>query len=285
MNMRSLSVLLIMLFASGTLFAQKQGYVIYNAKGKKVSYEKMLKAVTEKDIVLFGELHNNPIAHWLQYELTVDLNEARDLILGAEMLEADNQDELDDYLAGKIDAKMLDSLARLWPNYKTDYKPLVDFAKENKLAFVASNIPRRYARMVHKKDFVALDTLPNKEKAWIAPLPIKFDPELPTYKNILTMMGPHGSTRLVKAQAIKDATMAHRILEAHKEGSIFLHYNGAYHSDQYEGILWYLMQDKPDMQYATISTVIQSDVNKLEEENKLRADFIICVDENMTTTY
>ena len=52
------------------VFGQKQAYVIYNHKGKKVSYEKMKKTLVKKDIVLFGEYHNNPISHWLQYELT-----------------------------------------------------------------------------------------------------------------------------------------------------------------------------------------------------------------------
>ncbi|SFC48586.1 Uncharacterized iron-regulated protein [Flagellimonas taeanensis] len=266
-------------------YAQKAPYVIYNAKGKKVSYEKMLKSLEEKDMVLFGELHNNPIAHWLQYELTSDLYTKRALILGAEMVEADNQDELDAYLAGTIDYKALDSTARLWNNHKTDYAPLVDFAKDKKLVFVASNVPRRYASMVYKGGFETLDTLSTQEKSWIAPLPIAYDPELPGYQNILKMMGDHGSPTLVMAQAIKDATMAHFILKNYKTGSLFLHYNGSYHSNNYEGILWYLKKDLPDLQYGTISTVMQGNVHKLEDENKGIADFIICVDSNMTTTY
>ncbi|MEC7265477.1 MAG: ChaN family lipoprotein, partial [Bacteroidota bacterium] len=120
---------------------------------------------------------------------------------------------------------------------------------------------------------------------WIAPLPIAFDAELPGYQNILKMMGDHGSPTLVMAQAIKDATMAYFILKNYKEGSLFLHYNGAYHSNDYEGILWYLKKDRPDLKYGTISTVTQDDVHKLEDENKGIADFIICVDSNMTTTY
>ena len=143
-----------------TVSAQKAPYVIYNAKGKKVSYKKMLKTLEDKDMVLFGELHNNPIAHWLQYELTADLHTKRQLILGAEMIEADNQDELDDYLSGKIDYKALDSTARLWNNHKTDYAPLVDFARDSSLVFVASNVPRRYASMVYRGGFEALDSLP-----------------------------------------------------------------------------------------------------------------------------
>ena len=266
-------------------YAQKAPYVIYNSKGKKVTYKKMLKTLEEKDMVLFGELHNNPIAHWLQYELTSDLYAKRPLILGAEMVEADNQDELDAYLAGSIDYKALDSTARLWNNHKTDYAPLVDFAKDNKLTFVASNVPRRYASVVYKGGFEALDTLSTEEKSWIAPLPILYDPNLPGYQNILKMMGDHGSPTLVMAQAIKDATMAYFILQNYTDGSLFLHYNGAYHSNDHEGIVWYLMQERPDLQYGTISTVMQDDVHKLEEDNKGLADFIICVDSNMTTTY
>ncbi|WP_318344350.1 ChaN family lipoprotein [Flagellimonas baculiformis] len=267
-------------------FAQKAPYIIYNAKGKKVSYEKMVKSLEEKDMVLFGELHNNPISHWLQYELTADLYAKRPLILGAEMIEADNQDELDAYLTGSIDYKALDSTARLWNNHKTDYAPLVDFAKDKKLAFVASNVPRRYASLVYKGGgFQALDTLTQEQKSWIAPLPIAYDPELPGYKNMLAMMGDHATPSIVMAQAIKDATMAHFILKNYKEGSLFLHYNGAYHSNDYEGIVWYLKKDRPDLQYGTISTVMQDNVHQLEAENKGIADFIICVDSSMTTTY
>lgn len=268
-------------------FGQKQlPYVIYNAKGKKTSYKKMLKSADKNDIILFGEFHNNPISHWLQLELTKDLDENNDLILGAEMIEADNQDALNLYLKGEIDQKGLDTMARLWNNYDTDYAPLVDFAKANTLPFIATNIPRRYASMVFKKGgFPALDDLSDVEKSWIAPLPIKFDATLPQYKKMLDMMGGHGGTDIVKAQAIKDATMAHFILENYKKESTFLHYNGAFHSDFYEGILWYLQQQNSDLNYMTITTVSQKDVSKLDKENIGRADFIICVDEDMTTTY
>jgi uncharacterized iron-regulated protein len=283
--MKKLFFTLIFLFFVGNVFSQKPAYLIYNSKGKKVSYQKMIKKLTDKDIILFGELHNNPISHWLQYELTTDLNENRELILGAEMLEADNQVILDAYLKDSISYKGLDSLARLWPNHKTDYAPIVDYAKENQLPFVATNIPRIYANMVFKGGFEALDSLSIGEKEWIAPLPIPFDSELETYKNILVMMGDHGTPDLVKAQAIKDATMAHFILKNFKSNHLFIHYNGSYHSDNYEGILWYLKRQGPSLKYGTITTVSQKNIHKLLNENENVADFIICVDSNMTTTY
>jgi uncharacterized iron-regulated protein len=284
--MKNLLLFTALLFSQSLSYAQdKSPYVLYDAKGKKLSYKKMIRVLKEKDIVLFGEYHNNAIAHWLQLEATKDLSQSRDLVLGAEMFEADNQEPLDLYLQGKLSAKGLDSNARLWKNYPTDYAPLVNFAKENKLAFAATNIPRKFASLVSKGGFEKLDSLSAKEKSWIAPLPIAYDAELPGYKKMLEMMGGHGGPNLPKAQAIKDATMAHFILQNYKSGSLFIHYNGAYHSDNYEGILWYLKRQRPELRYSTISTVSQKDIYTLDAANKGKADFIICVDEDMTNTY
>jgi len=267
-------------------YAQKKpAYKLYTGKGKKVSFKKLIKQAEKSNVILFGELHNNAIAHWLQLELTKTLGESHDLVLGAEMFERDNQDELNDYLNGNIDEKMLDSLARLWINYPTDYAPLVNYAKENNLPFVATNIPRRFANMVYKNGVQSLDTLSAEELSWIAPLPFPYDSLLPTYQNILKMMGEHGTPSLVKAQAIKDATMGHSIAPYLSDSSIFIHYNGAFHSNYYEGILWYLNQYADNVSPTVISTVTQSDISKLEKEHFGKADFIICVDEDVTTTY
>lgn len=284
--MKKLLLLVLSLYLIGTSYGQqKLAYQLFNAKGKKISYGKMLQVLTEKDIVLFGEFHNNAIAHWLQLEVTKDCKEKRNLVLGAEMFEQDNQAVLDQYLRGEIKAKALDSLARLWKNYPTDYAPLVNFAKENKIAFAASNVPRRYASMVSKGGFAILDTISSKEKAWLAPLPIAYDASLPGYKNMVAMMGGHGGDNLPKAQAIKDATMAHFILKYYTAGSLFIHYNGSYHSDNHEGIGWYITQQRPELKQVTITTVSQKNISKLLAENKGKADFIICVDEDMTNTY
>ncbi len=264
---------------------QKPAYILYNSKGKKVSYEKMIKQLVENDVVLFGEYHNNAIAHWLQLSVTKDCQSKKDLVLGAEMFEQDNQNALNNYLNGNLSAKGLDSSARLWKNYPTDYAPLVNFAKENKLSFAATNIPRKYASLVAKGGFGALDTLSAKEKSWMAPLPIVYDAELPGYKNMIAMMGGHGGENLPKAQAIKDATMAHFILSNSKPGSLFIHYNGSYHSENYEGINWYLKKQSPNIKIATITTVSQKDIKSLLAENKGKADYIICVDADMTNTY
>ena len=280
-----LTTTLILFFAFPALSQNLDAYKIYNNKGKRVKYKKMVKSLAKQDIVLFGEQHNSAIAHWLQLEVTKQLSTTRNLQLGAEMIESDNQKALDLYLKDSISAKGFDSSARLWPNYDTDYAPLVNFAKANNLDFIGTNIPRRYAKMVYKGGFEVLDDLVEEEKVWMAPLPMAFDPNLPTYQSILKMMGDHGSPKLVMSQATKDATMAHFILKNYKPGNLFMHYNGAFHSDYYEGILWYLKKQSADLNYATISTVVQADIDSLLEENKGKADYIIVVDEDVTTTY
>ncbi|MCA6079152.1 ChaN family lipoprotein [Fulvivirga sedimenti] len=281
--------LFILFLASGILNSANaqdlQAYQLFSSSGKKTNYNKMLKSISDADVLFIGEFHDNPITHWLQLELTQDLGKSRSLILGAEMFEADNQEALNAYLQGKVDRKGLDSTARLWPNFKTDYAPLVDYAREQKIPFVATNIPRRYANLVYRKGFSALDSLSDEEKSWIAPLPFDYDSELPSYKAMMTMMGDHASPTMPMAQASKDATMAWFISENYETGKLFIHYNGAYHSDDKEGIIWYLKRAKPGLKIVTISTVKQADLSRLEEEFHGKADYIICVDEDMTSTY
>jgi uncharacterized iron-regulated protein len=276
----------VLFFETIILVAQsKPAYVLYNAKGKKVAYKKMIKQLAEKDVVLFGEFHNNPISHWLELTVAKDLAEKKAIIFGAEMFEADNQQALNDYLAGRITAKGLDSAARLWSNYKTDYAPLVNFAKEKNIPFIATNIPRKYAALVSKKGFEALDTIPALAKTWMAPLPMDYDSTLPGYVNMMKMMSGHGSSNMPKAQATKDATMAYFMLQNLKPGILFLHFNGAYHSESYDGINWYLKHKRPELKIGTITTISQKSLKTLLAENKGKADFIICVDEDMTSTY
>lgn len=281
----SITFLFFLLFTSLIFSQNKPAYKLYNANGSEVSYKKMIDKMGKADVVLFGEHHTNPIVHWLQFEATTDLNTSRKLTLGAEMFEADNQQELNDYLLGKINQKAFDTVARLWKNYPTDYKPLVDFAQKNTIKFIATNIPRSFASKVYKGGFESLDSLSVKEKSWMAPLPIKYDANLPGYVKMKAMMGGHGGDNLPKSQAIKDATMAYFILKNRENDKLFIHYNGSYHSDDFEGIYWYLKQGNPNLNIVTVSVLEAKDVTKFDKEEKGKADFIIVAPLTMTKTY
>jgi uncharacterized iron-regulated protein len=280
-------LLVILLLSFSAIQAQDlKAYQIYNSSGAVISFNQMVEELGEADIVLFGELHNNPICHWIQFELSTAMLEKNPrLSLGAEMFERDNQEPLNLYLKDSIDAEALDSLARLWPNYETDYKGLVDFAKENGLPFVATNVPRRYASMVYRGGFESLDTLSDEEKNWMVGLPMPYDANLPGYVEMIKMMGGHGGDNLPKAQALKDATMAFSILENRERKGLFLHFNGDYHSKDFEGIQWYLKEEKKRLNIKTISTRIQDSVDSLSEENAGHADYTLVIDGQMTNSY
>ncbi|WP_430817810.1 ChaN family lipoprotein [Carboxylicivirga sp. RSCT41] len=264
----------------------KPAYKLYNTKGKEVKYAKMIKDLGGTDIVLFGEYHNNPISHWLELEVTRSLYTATkgQLVMGAEMFEADNQLIIDEYMSGIISVTKFEAECRLWPNYHTDYEPLIRFAKDSSIHFVASNIPRRYASVVHKKGIDKLEELSDQAKTYIAPLPIEFDPDSVLIAKMGGMMGK-SPLPIAKAQAIKDATMAYFITENLKKGSVFIHYNGSFHSDDDGGIRKYLQIYKPGIGVKTITTVSQDNIDQLDEAYIGKADYIICVPADMTKTY
>jgi len=312
MNMKRIYnyIILLSVFLTFSFKGDKMGYKLYNSEGKEISYKELYKVVSDADVVFFGEQHNNAIAHWLQYELTKDLIEDKKgkVVLGAEMFEADNQLIIDEFLSKQITEKKFEEECRLWPNYATDYKPLMTLALENKVSFIATNIPRRYASMVHKGGFESLDGLSKEAKKYIAPLPIFYDAEQDAYKSMMTMGGMqghanenlpksqaikdatmahfigHANENLPKSQAIKDATMAHFINENLKSNHVFIHYNGAYHSDKYQGIVYYLNRLNKKLKVVTITTISVTDVSTISKDDQALANFIISVDENMTST-
>src|SRR5690606_5595763 len=277
------------LFITSFSWAQAEPYQIYTINGKKTSFEKMMKELNKADVVLFGELHNNAIAHYLQVKVAKELaeNSSKKLIVGAEMFERDQAEILQNYVKGNLDEKEFEEQMRLWNNYKTDYKPLLNFAKDHKINYVATNVPRRYASLVYKKGVEALDTLSVEEKSWLAPLPFPYDKNLPGYVKMMDMFkdSNHANENFPKSQAIKDATMAHFLVTELQPNNIFLHLNGSYHSDNFEGIGWYINQYNKNLQVKTISVVEQNSVESLDKEYLNKANFIIVVDADMPKSY
>lgn len=281
-------LVVIMLFSSAVLAQDKPAYTLFSKDGKAIDFSKMIKSLSKADVVLFGELHDNAIDHWLELQVTKDLfAQQPDLALGFEMFESDNQLVLNEYLTGVIEERHLLKEAKIWDNYQNDYKPLIEFARDKKLPAIATNIPRRYANLVYRKGIQSLEALPAEAKATFASLPVEIDLTLPGYRGMMGSMGGHQATgnseNMARSQAMKDATMATFILKNRK--TIFLHFNGAYHSQNFEGIYWYLKKSDPKMNIITIHSVEQDSIEKLEDANLKTADFIICIPKDMTKTY
>ena len=270
--------------------SDRPAYRIFNGKGHAADYADILKAASGADVVFFGEIHTNPICHWLELQIEKDLSgeKKKTLIMGAEMFERDNQLLLNEYISGMIRKKDFEAEAKLWPNYKTDYAPLVDFAAKKGIKFIATNIPRRYSAIVNLKGFQGLDSINAIERGLMAPLPLKFNPDLGCYKKIVEMVADapmHSGDNLPKAQAIKDATMAYFIFKNIEEETVFFHINGSYHSENHEGIVWYLKEynkrNATDLKIVTIMAVGQDNLDDLGKDNLGKADFIICIPEDM----
>lgn len=267
-----------------------RAYALFDAAGREITFAELIDRLAPSDVVFVGEVHNCPITHWLELKIAQALYErhGNSLVMGAEMLESDIQLILDEYMQRLISPDRFGAEARLWDNYETDYHPIVFFAKEHGIPFVATNVPRRYANSVRNHGLGILDSLSDEAKRYLAPLPIPFEYDEEQSQaafGMMAMLG-HGSDtrRLAEAQAVKDATMAW-FISRNMNGGKFLHFNGNYHSDFKGGIIPYLDRYRPGTRVATIASVRQSEIDRLGEEQEGRADFYICVPEEMTNTY
>ena len=88
------------------------------------------------DAVLVGEIHTDPVGHWVEAELVrralgrFDIGEEsgalRPMALSMEMFERDVQEVVNEYMADLITESQFMSSARPWEFYATDYRPMVE---------------------------------------------------------------------------------------------------------------------------------------------------------------
>ncbi len=292
MNIKSIAgTLLCALSLTANAQQAPTAYRLFDKDGKETTYERMIDTAHEADVVFFGEIHNCTMSHWLELKVLESL-QARDpqMAVGMEMLEADCQLIIDEYVHGVISSDRFEDECRLWPNYSTDYEPLVYFSRSKHLPLVATNVPRRYASVVKDKGLAYLDSLSQEAKQYLPPLPITYvDNE--DAKVGFALMGMMGKAKdanpdfMSQAQAIKDATMAWHIAKAMKTSKHMVHFNGTFHSDGHNGIITYLNQYRPGTKVCLIRAVRQEDLSELEEDYKGLADFYICIPEDMTMSY
>lgn len=296
----------LMLALCGWAQAAPEAYRLYGKDGQPVAYADMVKDLAQQDAVFVGEMHNCPICHWLERRLLQSLHQAcaaegnakkgkkdaapKGLAVGMEMFEADDQLVIDEYFAQQITADRFESEARFWPNYSTDYEPLVDFAYEHRLPLVATNVPRRYANSVKNHGIAFLDSLSDEAKRYLPPLPIPYQANEQATEafGLMAAMGKGKSSNpewLSQSQALKDATMAWNTAQWLKKGYQMVHFNGNYHTAAGEGILTYLRHYAPKARCKTIYSVRQEDITALEEDYLGQADYYICVAEDMSTSY
>lgn len=280
--MKTLLCILTPVFFALHSFAQTGEYQLFTSKGKKTTFDRLVADAAANEVVLFGELHDCTTAHQLQLQLAEELYKIKDsnLFIGAEMIELHQQKALKKYLEND-DLKQLKDSAAMWPNFDSDYAPLLVWAQDHDLMYIGTNVTRKYASLVFKKGLKGLDTLPENEKQYMCPLPFPFDSTLSQYEELITMgKEMHASgIDFALAQAIKDATMAYSITQLLNGHNTCLHLNGSFHSDFHQGIMWYIEYYRKNTKVLTITTVTEKNLKSLLKAYKGRADYILVVPE------
>ncbi|CEO38413.1 ChaN family lipoprotein [Photobacterium kishitanii] len=209
-------------------------YTIATPQGEPLSISQLAQALQQADIVLVGEWHSHPAAHLLQAQLMAALYQQNPhLTLSMEQFTRDKQTVINRYLAGEIGEKTLVKEANAWPNYDSDYRPLVEFAKHNHLDVLAANAPKSIVRCVGRQGADYLDKLPTNERLWVArSLTLTLD----DYQQTFIASMHHGNEAQTKrqfaAQTTWDDTMAETMvdyLKQHPQQQI-IHVAGRFHT-------------------------------------------------------
>ena len=221
-------------------------YRVYDGQGNPTTLDAIVAAMAANDAVFLGEQHDDAIGHALEAELfrraVAMYSPQRRVALSLEMFERDVQIVVDEYLKGQISEQHFLSSSRPWPNYKTDYRPLVELAKEKHLDVIAANAPRRYVNMVSRNGRESLKGLSKEAKAWLAPLPYPEPSETYRKKFAALMAGnsgdpaaqnPNAAVNLVYSQALWDATMANSVANylRRNKHALVIQLNGSFHTE------------------------------------------------------
>jgi uncharacterized iron-regulated protein len=247
-------------------------------KGIILSLEQALEALVGYNVIFFGEDHDSRAAHEGELTLLTELA-GRDasLVLALEMFERDVQEDLNAYLEGTISEDTFLELARPWPNYQEDYRPLVELAKARGIQVIAANVPRRTAAEVAAADAISSDIV-GEDSIYLPPnLHLNSEEYYERFAALMKKM-PHATPMkgfnveaLYKAQVLKDAVMA-ASLEPFLDRRIFF-CCGRFHSDYHLGIPYQLQKNHPELKVAVV--VCAESVMGLPMKDRSRiADFI-----------
>jgi len=232
------------------------------------TFDQMIEELGRADVVVVGEQHDHKQGHALELEILKGLQvHNAEVALSLEMFERDVQLVLDEYLADQITQSSFLAASRPWPNYATDYAPMVEFCKANKLPIIAANAPRRYVNIASRKGQSALLELSKASQSYLPKLPYSMDLP-PEYNQALDeIFGNHNAGSgtqpaaqgqppyMKEGQALWDATMADSIQRGRKmyPKRLILQMNGSMHSDSGYGLVDRLRKANPKLKVAVVS--------------------------------
>ncbi len=282
-----LVTLIFMMILNGINSAQNLSdatYRVFDGKGNPSELSKVLREIGKNEVVFLGEFHDDSVAHALQFEIFKQTLEKygaeRRIALSLEMFERDVQIVLDEYLNGMISEAHFLSSSRPWGNYKTDYRPLVELAKEKKLPVIAANAPRRYVNMVARLGRDSVNGLSPDAKKWIAPLPFGEASKAYTEK-FNALMGGHGNSNILDSQTLWDATMSYFVADYLKKtkNPMVVHLNGGFHTESRLGTVEHLLKYQPNAKVLVVTMRYEEDFTNFDKEKHTGlGDFVILTD-------
>lgn len=272
-------------------FAQPnpEHFRIYDSKGNPATLEQILDAIGKTDVVFLGENHDDATAHSLQMQIFKAVVEKyakqRKTALSLEMFERDVQIVVNEYLNNQITENHFLLSSRPWGNYKTDYRPLVELAKAEKLPVIAANAPRRYINMVSRNGRTVLDSLTPEAKKWLAPLPYSQPSEAYSEK-FKALMGPSpeakmGLANILDSQTLWDATMAHSIAQFlnSNKNSLVVHLNGSFHTEKRLGTPEHLVKYAKKARFLVVTMRYEENFTSFDKsKHENLGDFVILTD-------
>ena len=244
--------------------------LVSSATQQPISFEQLVHELASSDVIFVGELHSHSASHYLQMQLLAALYPHHpQLMLSMEQFARDKQAVLNQYLAGEIGEQTLMDQGEAWPNYASDYRPLVEFAKAHHLPVIAANAPTALVRCIAQKGPAVADKLPSEQRAYLAQdLTHSSAAYQEKFRQFLMQSeAPHGPSKKTPegqsgglsnsfyAQLARDNTMAESIAKAldaqphHQVMAI----NGAFHSDGKLGTVEALKRLKPNLNIRVIS--------------------------------
>jgi uncharacterized iron-regulated protein len=267
-------------------------YKIYDGRTKQtVGIDKIVGDMADADVLFFGEEHNDSAGHYLENKIFRALHAqyADKVVLSMEMFETDGQLVLNEYLGGTIDETRFSRDIRLWSNYK-DYRPMIEYAKQNKIPVIAANPPRRYVNLVSRRGMKSLDSLSKEAKKFLPPLP--YDTLTGRYREKFVEImkdGPGGNNpNVYYSQSLWDAGMSYSIykfLKDNKHKKVF-HCVGGFHCEEKLGTAAQLQKRNKKLKILNIASFSDATFNNPDwEKFSYKGDYIILTNPDFKKTF
>jgi uncharacterized iron-regulated protein len=235
-------------------------YRLTDEAGSAISLAQAVDKVEDADIVLVGELHTHPALHLLEAELLAALqlhsqDDGRALVLSMEQFSRGSQPVLDAYLAGQIGEAKLIRDSDAWPNYGSDYRPLVEFAKSQRLTVLAANAPKPLISCIGQEGPAWLDKLPATRRSQLArELTLGDDPYRQTFMASMHHGDADSNDRRFAAQTGWDDTMAETMVDYLRShpGRRIMHIAGNFHVEGGLGLASRIASRNPALKVALV---------------------------------